>query len=64
MRETSEVENSFGTWETVPFLKEDGEWKIDKKGLADQMENDIERSNQKLDDMINQGRQPAAQPSF
>jgi hypothetical protein len=61
---TLEVKNSFGTWETVPFLKEDGEWKIDKKGLADQMENDIERSNQKLDDMINQGRQPAAQPSF
>src|SRR5688500_113450 len=26
---TLEVENSFGSWETVPFVKENGEWKID-----------------------------------
>ena len=55
---TLEVKNPYGVWETVPFLKEDGEWKIDKKAYADQMENDIEKSNQQLDDMINQGKQP------
>lgn len=55
---TLEVKNSFGIWETIPFLKEDGEWKIDKKAFADQFENDFEKSNQKLDEMINQGRQP------
>src|SRR5262245_10525889 len=29
---TLEVKNSYGMWETVPFVKEDGVWKIDKKG--------------------------------
>ena len=57
-RATLEVKDPYGVWETVPFLKEDGEWKIDKKAFADQMENDIEKSNQQLDDMINQGKQP------
>ena len=33
-RATLEVENSIGSWETVPFVKEDGVWKIDKKGYA------------------------------
>src|SRR3982751_5699022 len=32
---TLEVKNSLGMWETVPFVKEDGVWKIDKKGYAD-----------------------------
>jgi Domain of unknown function (DUF4878) len=54
---TLEVENSFGTWETVPFAKEDGEWKIDKKGFADRMLEENEKSNKELDDLINQGRQ-------
>lgn len=55
---TLEVKTPYGVWEKVPFLKEDGEWKIDKRSYADQMENDIEKSNQQLDDMINQGKQP------
>jgi Domain of unknown function (DUF4878) len=54
---TLEVENSFGTWETVPFVKEDGVWKIDKKGFADRMLEENEKSNKELDDLINQGRQ-------
>jgi hypothetical protein len=55
---TLEVKNPNGDWEKVPFLKEDGVWKIDKKAFADQMENDIEKSNQQLDNLINQGKQP------
>ncbi len=55
---TLEVENSFGTWETVPFVKEDGDWKIDKKGYADKLMQDIEKKNQLLDEKIDQGRQP------
>ena len=56
---TLEVQNSFGSWETVPFVKENAAWKIDKKGFADQMMQDIEQNNQKqLDNLINQGRQP------
>ena len=55
---TLEVKDPYGTWQTVPFLKEDGEWKIDKKAFADQMDIDIQKSNQQLDDLINQGKQP------
>lgn len=51
---TLEVENSFGTWETVPFVIEEGAWKIDKKGYANQMIRDIE---QKQNEIFNQGRQ-------
>lgn len=56
---TLEVENSYGSWETVPFVREDGVWKIDKQAYADQMMKDIERnSDQKFDELINGNRQP------
>jgi hypothetical protein len=56
---TLEVENSFGTWEKVPFVKEEGAWRIDKKSFANQMIEDIEQNNnQKIDEIINKGRQP------
>lgn len=56
---TLEVKNSFGMWETVPFVREEGAWKIDKKGFATQMIQEIEQNNnQKIDEIINQGRQP------
>ena len=45
---TLEVENAFGSWETVPFVKEGGVWKIDKKGYADRMLQDIEQNNQQI----------------
>ena len=54
---TLEVKNSFGTWETIPFIREDSEWKIDKKGYADRLLQDAEKENQQMDDFINQGRQ-------
>lgn len=55
---TLEVKNSFGSWETVPFVREDDEWKIDKKGYADRQMQDFEQNNQQVDDIINQGKQP------
>ena len=55
---TLEFKNSYGAWETLPFVREEGGWKIDKKSYADQMQNEIEQSDKKLDDIINQGRQP------
>lgn len=55
---TLEVENSFGVWETIPFVKEDGIWKIDKQGIANQMMKQVEEDNRRLDDIINQGKQP------
>jgi hypothetical protein len=55
---TLEYENQYGSWETIPFVRENGEWKIDKKGYLEQMMKDVEQNNQQLDDMINNGRQP------
>jgi uncharacterized lipoprotein len=55
---TIEVKNSYGTWEIIPFVKENNEWKIDKKGYADQMMQEFEQRDQQLNDVINQGRQP------
>ena len=55
---TLEVKNSFGAWETVPFVREDDGWKIDKKGYADKLMQDVEQKNQQMDNFINQGKQP------
>lgn len=55
---TLQVRNSYGSWETVPFVREDGVWKIDKAGYADQMLKDIEDSDKKLDDLINGSKTP------
>lgn len=58
-RATIEMKNSFETWITVPFVREEGVWKIDKQGFANQMMEQIEdENNKRLDDIINQGRQP------
>ena len=40
---TLEVKNTFGQWDTVPFLLEDSQWKIDKKGFGEQLMQDIMR---------------------
>jgi hypothetical protein len=45
-------------WETIPFVKEDGEWKIDKKGYADQLIQDVEQQGQQFDETTNRDRQP------
>ncbi len=53
---TLEVENSFGSWETVPFILEGGTWKIDKKGFAQRMMEESEKSNQELENLFNNNR--------
>ena len=40
----------------IPFVREDDEWKIDKKGYVDRMMQDVEQNNQEMDDFINQGK--------
>jgi hypothetical protein len=58
-RATIEMKNSFDAWITVPFVREEGVWKIDKQGFANQMMEQIEdENNKKINDIINQGRQP------
>ena len=44
---TLQVKNSFGSWETVPFVREDGVWKIDKLGYANKMMQEIIKRNNK-----------------
>jgi uncharacterized protein YkwD len=53
-----EMKDSAGLWNNVQFIKEDGIWKIDRRSFANQIEQDVEKNNQKLDEIINQGRQP------
>ncbi len=57
-RATIEMKDSYNAWNTVPFVRENGIWKIDKQAAADIMLQDFEQNNKKLDDIINQGRQP------
>ena len=53
-----DVKNSSGSWEKVPFVREDGVWKIDKQGYADQMLKDGEDSDKRIDELINGGKTP------
>jgi len=53
---TIEMKDSFNTWNTVPFVREENIWKIDKPGIANRMLQEFEQENKRLDDIINQGR--------
>lgn len=55
---TIEMKDSMGIWNKIHFIKEDGVWKIDRRSLIDEVEKISEESNDKLDQIINQGRQP------
>lgn len=57
-RATIEMKDSMGMWNTVFFVREEGVWKIDKQGFANQIFQQTEENNKRLDDLINQGRQP------
>jgi len=54
---TIEMLDSFDSWNTVPFVREEGVWKIDKQGIANQMMLDFEQKV-KENEINNQGRQP------
>jgi hypothetical protein len=53
---TLEVKDPMGFWQTVHFVMEDGEWKIDKKSSADQLMQEIEEENRKADEEFNSNR--------
>ena len=55
---TIEVKNSFGSFDRIPFVKEDGAWKISKERYAEEILKQAEKHSKKLDEQINQGRQP------
>lgn len=55
---TIEMKNSYGTWDIMPFVKEDGKWKIAKERYADELMKQAEEDNKRLDEEINKSRQP------
>lgn len=55
---TLEMKNSFGAWDTINFVREEGVWKIDKQGFADRILQQSEQDAKKIDELINQGKQP------
>jgi hypothetical protein len=57
-RATIEMKDSFNTWVTVPFVREEGVWKIDKQGFANQIMQQNEQKQKELDALINEGRLP------
>ena len=55
---TIEMKDSMGIWNAVQFVREDSAWKIDRRGFANKIEQEVEQKNNELDNIINQGRQP------
>lgn len=53
---TVQVENSFGGWDEIILVKENGSWKIDKKGTAQQIIDQGDIDTQKLEDQIDADR--------
>ncbi|MGI9034819.1 MAG: hypothetical protein ACR2GD_02155, partial [Pyrinomonadaceae bacterium] len=53
---TIEIKDASGIWNMVRFVKEDGKWKIDKKGFADDLQRQIDEDNKRADELINQER--------
>jgi hypothetical protein len=53
-----EVKNAFGEWETIPFVFEDSQWKIDQKTYAQKLIENTEEKSRQLDQIIDQGRIP------
>ncbi|HMT08115.1 MAG TPA: DUF4878 domain-containing protein [Pyrinomonadaceae bacterium] len=51
-RATIEVKNQANRWESVPFVFEDNQWKIDTAGAADKMNNDIEDEQKRIFDEL------------
>ncbi|MDH3493051.1 MAG: DUF4878 domain-containing protein [Acidobacteriota bacterium] len=49
---TVEVKNNFGSWDQIFLVKENGSWKIDKKGTAQQMIDQSDADVQDLDAQI------------
>ncbi len=61
---TLEVKDQFGRWETLFFVFENGEWKIDKKGAADKLLREIEEENRKADEQMKMNSSPFGDRNF
>jgi len=55
---TIEVQNSFGAWETIHFVREDGVWKLDIAASAQDIIKDIDDQDKIFDQLSNSNAQP------
>lgn len=55
-RATLEVKTTDNQWESVPFVREDSVWKIDKKAYMDRMMQDFDQENRQADELFNRDR--------
>lgn len=53
-----EVENSFGSFDRIPFVKEDGIWKIAKEKYQEEYLKQAEEDERKLNEKLNEGKPP------
>lgn len=58
---TLEIKTPGGQWQKVPFVFEDGAWKIDSAGAANQIQQEVDEENRKFDELINGGGQNPTQ---
>lgn len=63
-RATIEVKNSYGSWDIVPFNKEDGEWKIAKDRYMEEQMKKTEEEMKRMDEQFNQGIPDMNAPTF
>ncbi len=59
---TLKFKNEYGVWEILPFVREEGVWKIDKAGYADQMIKEIEEQQKQAFGDIDEA-DPSTTPS-
>ena len=55
---TIEIKTSSGSFDRIPFIKEEGVWKIAKEKYLDEQLKQADEDSKKLDEEINKGRQP------
>lgn len=53
-----EMKNSLGMWNTVPFVREEGAWKIDKQSIANQIMQEVEQRDKEIDDIFKRSAEP------
>jgi hypothetical protein len=59
---TIEIETSPDVFDRVPFVKEDGIWKIAKEKYAEEMIKQAEEDEKRLNEQINQGKEQPVEP--
>lgn len=55
---TIEVENPFGSFDRIPFIKEDGIWKIAKEKLAEEILKQAEEADKRQQEEMNREKSP------